>query len=50
MLDVFWSMLHSLWLLLVGILGWVAANFAGNPLIEFLRLRKEIRQELILLS
>jgi hypothetical protein len=43
-------MLSVLWPFLIGVLGWIAANFAGKPLIEFLSLRKEIQEELIFLS
>jgi hypothetical protein len=43
-------MLNTLWTFLVGVLGWVAANFAGKPLVEFLALRKEIQEELTFLS
>jgi hypothetical protein len=41
------SMLRVLWPFLVGVLGWIAANFVGKPVIEFFSLRKEIQEELI---
>jgi hypothetical protein len=43
-------MLQVLGTFFVGALGWIAANFVHKPLIEFLSLRREIQEELILLS
>jgi hypothetical protein len=45
MFDMLW---HIFGPFVLGVLGWFAVNFAGKPYLEFLTLRKEIHEELII--
>jgi hypothetical protein len=45
MVEMLW---HIFGPFVLGVLGWVAVNFVGKPYLEFLTLKKEIHEELII--